>query len=128
MKLCWFLKFSILKWNSNGKVYIKHFLSVVYNRKRFRKGFWKERFSHRHLQNISFRSVGFFMKVEDHLQECWSWQLFKYKITRIILFYKKLILTLNCITFQNGQAHITNLAPNTARFLNCVWPFWDVIH
>ena len=27
---------------------------------------------------------------------------------------------------QNGQTHFKNLAPFTARFLKCVWPFWDI--
>ena len=29
---------------------------------------------------------------------------------------------------QNGQTHFKNLAANTARFLKCVWLFWDNIH
>ena len=26
---------------------------------------------------------------------------------------------------QNGQTHIKNLTAFAARFLKCVWPFWD---
>ena len=29
---------------------------------------------------------------------------------------------------QNGQAHFKNFAANAARFLRCVWPFWDIMH
>ena len=29
---------------------------------------------------------------------------------------------------QNGQAHFKNLAANAARFLECVWPFWDIMY
>ena len=29
---------------------------------------------------------------------------------------------------QNGQVHFKNLAANAARFLKCVWPFWNVMH
>ena len=28
---------------------------------------------------------------------------------------------------QTGQTHFKNLA-NVARFLKCVWPFWDIMH
>ena len=28
---------------------------------------------------------------------------------------------------QNGQTHIKNIAANAARFLKCVWSFWDII-
>ena len=28
--------------------------------------------------------------------------------------------------FENGQTHFKNLAENAARFLKCVWPFWDI--
>ena len=38
-----------------------------------------------------------------------------------------LFLTLESITYQNGQTHVQNLAANTARFLKCFWPFWKVI-
>ena len=27
---------------------------------------------------------------------------------------------------QNGQTHSKNLAPNAARCLKCVCPFWDI--
>ena len=27
---------------------------------------------------------------------------------------------------QNGQTHFKNLAASAARFLNCVWPFYDI--
>ena len=27
---------------------------------------------------------------------------------------------------QNGQTHFKNFAAFAARFLKCVWPFWDV--
>ena len=26
---------------------------------------------------------------------------------------------------QNGQTHFKNIAANPARFLKCVWPFYD---
>ena len=29
---------------------------------------------------------------------------------------------------QNGQIHFKNLAAFNARFLKCVWPFWDIMH
>ena len=29
---------------------------------------------------------------------------------------------------QNGQTYFKNLAANAARFLKCVWPFWDIMH
>ena len=29
---------------------------------------------------------------------------------------------------QNGQTHFKNLAAFVARFLKCVWPFWDIKH
>ena len=29
---------------------------------------------------------------------------------------------------QNGQTHFKSLAANAARFLKCVWPFWDIMH
>ena len=31
---------------------------------------------------------------------------------------------------HNDQTHFKNLAANamTARFLKCVWPFWDTMH
>ena len=29
---------------------------------------------------------------------------------------------------QNGQTHFKNHAVNVARFLKCVWPFWDIMH
>ena len=28
----------------------------------------------------------------------------------------------------NGQTHFKNAAANAARFLKCVWPFWDIMH
>ena len=36
--------------------------------------------------------------------------------------------SLQCITYQNGQAHFKNLAADAARFLKCVWPFWNIIY
>ena len=30
--------------------------------------------------------------------------------------------------FQNGQTHFKNLAAFAARFLKCVWPFWDIMN
>ena len=30
--------------------------------------------------------------------------------------------------YQNGQTHFKNLAAFAARFLKCVWPFWDVMY
>ena len=32
------------------------------------------------------------------------------------------------IMFENGQTHYKNLAENAARFVKCVWPFWDIMH
>ena len=29
---------------------------------------------------------------------------------------------------QNGHTHFKNLAAFAARFLKCVWPFWDIMH
>ena len=29
---------------------------------------------------------------------------------------------------QNGQTHFKNLAEYDARFLKCVWPFWDIMY
>ena len=29
---------------------------------------------------------------------------------------------------QNVQTHFKNPAANAARFLKCVWPFWDIMH
>ena len=29
---------------------------------------------------------------------------------------------------QNGQAQFKNLAAFAARFLKCVWPFWEIMH
>ena len=29
---------------------------------------------------------------------------------------------------QNGQAHFKNLAASAARFLNCAWPFWNIMY
>ena len=29
---------------------------------------------------------------------------------------------------QNGQTHFKNLAGFAARFVKCVWPFWDIMH
>ena len=28
---------------------------------------------------------------------------------------------------QNGQKYFKNLAALAARFLKCVWPFWDIM-
>ena len=28
---------------------------------------------------------------------------------------------------QNGQTHFKNLSAFAARFLKCVWPFWDIM-
>ena len=28
---------------------------------------------------------------------------------------------------QKGQKHFKNPAANAARFLQCVWPFWDIM-
>ena len=33
-----------------------------------------------------------------------------------------------CIMSKNGQTHLKNLATFAARFLKCVWPFWDITH
>ena len=29
---------------------------------------------------------------------------------------------------QNDETHFKNLAAFAARFLKCIWPFWDIIH
>ena len=29
---------------------------------------------------------------------------------------------------HNGQAHFKNLAANAAKFLKCVWLFWDIMN
>ena len=29
---------------------------------------------------------------------------------------------------QNGQTHFKNPAAFAAKFLKCVWPFWDIMH
>ena len=29
---------------------------------------------------------------------------------------------------QNGQTHFKNFAAFAARFLKCVWPFWDIMY
>ena len=29
---------------------------------------------------------------------------------------------------QNDQAHFKNLTAFAAKFLKCVWPFWDIMH
>ena len=29
---------------------------------------------------------------------------------------------------QNGQKHFKNLIGFAARFLKCVWSFWDIMH
>ena len=29
---------------------------------------------------------------------------------------------------QNGQTHFKSLAANAARFLKCVWLFWNIIY
>ena len=29
---------------------------------------------------------------------------------------------------QNGQTHFKDFVANPARFLKCVWPFWDIVH
>ena len=41
--------------------------------------------------------------------------------------YYEMILTLSCIMSQNGQTHFKTLAAFAAKFLKCVWPFWDII-
>ena len=38
------------------------------------------------------------------------------------------ILALECIMSQPGQTHFKNLAAFAARFIECVWPFWDIMH
>ena len=40
----------------------------------------------------------------------------------------KIALTIRCKMSQNGQTHFKNLAANFARFINCVLPFWDIMH
>ena len=35
--------------------------------------------------------------------------------------------TLSFVTSQNGQVHFENVAAFAARFLKCIWPFWDVV-
>ena len=29
---------------------------------------------------------------------------------------------------QTGQTHFKNLAGFAARFLKCVWPYWNIMH
>ena len=41
---------------------------------------------------------------------------------------KSLKLTLWYIMSQDGQTHFKNLAAKAARFLKCIWPFWDIMH
>ena len=36
------------------------------------------------------------------------------------------VLTLSCITSKNGKKHCKNFAEFAARFLKCVWLFWDI--
>ena len=38
----------------------------------------------------------------------------------------KLLLTILRKISQNGQVHFKNLAAFAARFLKCVWPFWEI--
>ena len=35
---------------------------------------------------------------------------------------------LNPLMTQNGQEQFKNLVANAARFLKCVWPFWDIMY
>ena len=30
--------------------------------------------------------------------------------------------------FENAQRHFKNLGANAAKFLKCVWVFWDIMH
>ena len=38
------------------------------------------------------------------------------------------LLTYKCIKPRNGQINFKNLAANAARFLKCVWHFWNFMH
>ena len=53
-------------------------------------------------------------------------------MTETLITIKQLILngvlTLSCITSQNGNIHLKNLVVFAARFLKHAWPFWDVIN
>ena len=44
----------------------------------------------------------------------------------LVVTKKKTCSIFECTTSQNG--HFENLAAFTARFIKCVWPFWDVMH
>ena len=65
-----------------------------------------------------------------HCHYCWFttkfWGFFF--IALRISYFGKDNLTLECIMSQTGQAHLKNLAANTARFLKCVSKFWDIMH
>ena len=49
------------------------------------------------------------------------------EIANFVFMRVQCISTLKCTMSQNGQAHFKNLAACAAKFLKCVWPFWDVI-
>ena len=34
---------------------------------------------------------------------------------------------MHTVMSQNGQTHFKNLAASAARFLKCIWPFWDIM-
>ena len=36
-------------------------------------------------------------------------------------------LIFSCVISQNGQTHFKNLEQNAAKFLKCVWSFWDIM-
>ena len=59
--------------------------------------------------------LGFLFKITHNLNSAWNDG-------------NSQALTLWCIISQNGQTHFKNLAANAARFLNCAWPFWDIMH
>ena len=44
----------------------------------------------------------------------------------MISYLRKFFLTLHFAISKNGQTHFKNLASNAARFLKCVWPFYNI--
>ena len=44
------------------------------------------------------------------------------------LLEESLFLTFECIRLPNDQTHFQHLAAFAARFLNCAWLFWDILH
>ena len=48
--------------------------------------------------------------------------------TKLLTRLRLNFLLLRCVMSQNVQTHLKNVAANAARFLKCVWPFWDIIY